>query len=873
MHINSNCAFIAAMTVAGKWADLSGQSPDNRLVSADFIRSLLLGLPLSERTRAEIAEFQPTYAPFTETGRPFSIPVTSAGVRIRGAWIEGIIDLAGCLAPGGLGLPGLSLEQCRLIGLEGADVRDETSLRSLDISQSRLASLSLKDSMFSCLLARNAIIDGAVDISGARPLNGWKPRDWPGADMEAFCASVIHTTDTMLETGQCPEFVLPDTKAEPTDREDDTVLGVGDICWVDMFGSRIGAGMTAIGVKLRALPARPRNHIGVLTTRYSLRLEQIVMDGTLQAFGDSEFDGGLSINMADIRGDVWLGGARLTRGEGIALNAAGTRMRGFFAAGSPLRTVGELTLANARLDGDMDINRAQLDGDGGDAFNANGMHLEGEAALHSGFCARGSVRFEDARISGTLDMREARLSGEGRHALHASNLVVGASILLSKDFRSNGCIWLYGADIGGNLDLNGAAIHGSVAENFQEGLKADNSAPFINAVSGTDLAVGDSVLIGREFKALGSLRFQRARIEKDMGFVHTAIHEMGMEGSKRPDDAIDLGWTRVNGTLILEDNQLRGKINLKHASANLLSDNTAGYSGARDIDMDGFRYDGLYRCDLGHCSSQKAELTTDIVRTRIAWLDGARKYQPQPYINLARVLFEQGRPDAARLILIEKYNRDNQKLDKKQKVSPSAFSRVLDALSSNVTKIKAWITQVFSRIAAPLIRLSTGLYGALFGYGLDPTRAIATLIMSFIIGWGFFTFANTRGMMVVDQQAVAGSVKGAKPGAATGAKLGATIAEADTASEIPCGDAIRPSLYALDVFIPLIDLRQESKCEMGKSSTAPKLFEGFDISPGYVLFSEKEIYCYLKAIYALSGWLIISLSILTLSGILQRREL
>ncbi|WAC47235.1 hypothetical protein OVA03_11015 [Asticcacaulis sp. SL142] len=70
--------------------------------------------------------------------------------------------------------------------------------------------------------------------------------------------------------------------------------------------------------------------------------------------------------------------------------------------------------------------------------------------------------------------------------------------------------------------------------------------------------------------------------------------------------------------------------------------------------------------------------------------------------------------------------------------------------------------------------------------------------------------------------------------------------------ELPCGNNIQPSLYAIDVFIPAIDLHQESQCEISTRDSA-------------------VAWRWAKALYSLMGWLVTSLMILTVSGILRRQ--
>ena len=108
--------------------------------------------------------------------------------------------------------------------------------------------------------------------------------------------------------------------------------------------------------------------------------------------------------------------------------------------------------------------------------------------------------------------------------------------------------------------------------------------------------------------------------------------------------------------------------------------------------------------------------------------------------------------------------------------------------------------------------------------------------------------------MVIDQQAVAGAV--------LEGQIGSQLSSDPVKMDVPCGGSIRPSLYALDVFIPLVDLRQENKCEVGVAENAEGLFAGVPLPNGWRWGggAEVEVCRYLKAIYALAGWLIISSS-------------
>src|SRR5688572_25146060 len=114
---------VVERTREGEVADftaLAGPDGAKPVVRAGFLRKLLLRL-------------DPTW------------PVQAPGVRIRGARIEGALDLTDCA--GGAGLPALALEKCEIPG-------------TIDLSHTRLARLSVYGSQLRRLMAQEAIIDG-----------------------------------------------------------------------------------------------------------------------------------------------------------------------------------------------------------------------------------------------------------------------------------------------------------------------------------------------------------------------------------------------------------------------------------------------------------------------------------------------------------------------------------------------------------------------------------------------------------------------------------------------------------------------------------------------------------------------------------------
>ncbi len=109
------------------------------------------------------------------------------------------------------------------------------------------------------------------------------------------------------------------------------------------------------------------------------------------------------------------------------------------------------------------------------------------------------------------------------------------------------------------------------------------------------------------------------------------------------------------------------------------------------------------------------------------------------------------------------------------------------------------------------------MYG-MFGYLLRPVRAITSLIAAFLVGWAGVSIANDSGMLVIDIEPVAGyaAQEIARESQRTRMVTQLVPGNSPFARNVPCGDTISEPLYALDILIPLIDLRQESRCEVGR---------------------------------------------------------
>ncbi|HYE29717.1 MAG TPA: hypothetical protein VEA61_15980, partial [Allosphingosinicella sp.] len=280
-----------------------------------------------------------------------------------------------------------------------------------------------------------------------------------------------------------------------------------------------------------------------------------------------------------------------------------------------------------------------------------------------------------------------------------------------------------------------------------------------------------------------------------------------------------------------------GSIILCDASCDTLDDDGGRAWGRRvALKLDRFSYSRqVTRAE----SSAAWEKGRDIAESRKAWLDlqlpeadrrpdffirpsNPDSYFPQPLAQQIAVLRNSGEEDAA--IRLEKLKRDTE----------------------------AWLAAVRRRPPGRWVaHILNFLNRALFGHLLSPARAFLTCLALIALGYAGFVIADERGMLSLDTAPVASVFASGDEGGPA-----APLVAAGTAvTSPPCARAVNPLLYAADVFIPLVDLRQEVRCAIRTA-------------PGW--WSEATLWEILKALYAICGWVVISLAIITFTNVARR---
>lgn len=480
---------------------------------------------------------------------------------------------------------------------------------------------------------------------------------------------------------------------------------------------------------------------------------------------------------------------------------------------SDLVAEGGVSLNTARINGQVEASQARFVAGHDDALSAENVVVAHDMLLREGFLAHGNIWLLGAHVGGNLTIVGASVDGGQGRAISADRLVVDGTIQLGRNFRGVGCARFLAARIGGNLEIAINCVIDCVEE---EAINLENAA------IGCDMLVRENVQLG------STLRLMGASVVGDL-----ELRDLTIETSRR--FAIVARALSVDSRLTVADNRLDGEVILVDAACGTLADEMSGYAGARRLHLDGFHYgrvevtDGCWRERVRWLAWQFAPMDAEETAKppkRLPRPTSLDDYHPQPYLQLAKALSTQGHDSDARRIL--SLRRD--------------IERAVAA--RNHVKPFLW------------------LFAVLFDYGLSAGRALATLAVWLIAGAILVAVANARGAMVVDVQSVAAVGQAAKVAAAP--------------APVPCGDQINPPIYAVDLFIPLIDLRQEAKCEVG-AAPGSRLWPGLEVAVPKTpwvwrnVLAEVELWRWAKALYGLCGWMLTSLAILTFSGVLRRQ--
>lgn len=456
-----------------------------------------------------------------------------------------------------------------------------------------------------------------------------------------------------------------------------------------------------------------------------------------------------------------------------------------------------------------------LEGSHVNGFEADRMVCEGDVFLRGGFTANGEVRLLGAQIGGNLECDGAKLDGKDGDALSFDGAVIKGGVFLRNGF-THGEVRLRDAQIGGSFDCGGArleskkgyalvcdgvAIKGDVF--LRGGFTANGTVSLMGAqIGGSLYCSGGTKLDGKQGNAL---LCDGANVASAFFFRELA----------HPVNGISLASMRV-GTLV-DDNQAWGE----------------------RLILDGFVYGEL---------SGDAPADAD---TRLAWLNkqlpshaglngDGRKFKPQPWQQLIRVLRHMGHAEDARQVGIAFEDR-------------LRHANLIGQTPKVWSKPRAWLYQNLSRTAHWLFWLLTG-------YGYRPLRLLAWMFGVWLACGMFYWYAALDGVFAPSDPLVFqnSDYKICAAQNAVNWYLCEKLPEEYT--------GFSPLAYSLDVILPLVDLQQEN--DWAPLIPTPKNIWYEE----WLAFDLKHVARLVVWFEILFGWVASLLLVAVVSGLTKRRE-
>lgn len=336
------------------------------------------------------------------------------------------------------------------------------------------------------------------------------------------------------------------------------------------------------------------------------------------------------------------------------LSLQGSRLPGLYGQGIKvkgslflrrLKSKGTIALSGARIGSQLDCEDGEFDGGRNrDGVQQSALIVQsveiGASLLLVNLSSIGTIEVNGSRVGGQFACIGASLVGgldrdnTQRSSLIAQSVVVGASLIL-RDLSAIGPVDLAGAQIGGQIDCSGATFDGG----------QDKKGVQQEAFNAQSVQIGADLLL-RDTTAKGTIDLDGTRIGGKFS-CEGAQFDAGHHNDRSLQTALGAQRLRVTqGFFFRQVKSVRGQIYLDAAHVGDLADDTASWpSGTDAIYLNGFSYDRVGGSSPLTLASRKGWLE------RGSQLDG--RFFPQPYTQFAKVLREMGHGAEARKVLME----------------------------------------------------------------------------------------------------------------------------------------------------------------------------------------------------------------------------
>ncbi|HEY6729541.1 MAG TPA: hypothetical protein VI039_00785 [Solirubrobacterales bacterium] len=433
-------------------------------------------------------------------------------VHIRGARIEGILDLSDLEACCAIQLIGCRFEEPILL--------DDAQLRTFSLRQSFLAG---------GLWGRGLRVAGDLELYGHR------------------------SEGTVNLQGAETEGDLNCNRAE--------IESPGEALFLDgaVIGGNLALEYFSARGETRLLGGKVHGQLDCTgATMINREGDSFSLDGSF--IGDDLIcadgfvaEGTVRLPAAHVVGDVRFGGAAL-KGDKVALRAEHLRVDGAMRFGRGFKSRGSLLMAGVRVKGSVLMERCKVI-DPVLAIDLDGAKIESSLSMTRKVTAEGEIRMHQAQIHQQFIVLGATFKNPGKCALSADHAVIGGSMFLGAGFVAEGEVRGGGIEVKSQLSLSegsflnpdglallfdgcriGADVmaRNSVAEGMVrfpgstiEGAFEARGATFRNGET-TALVLDSSIIrqgiaLTNGFQALGGVRIVNAEVTGPLNFVNARL--------------------------------------------------------------------------------------------------------------------------------------------------------------------------------------------------------------------------------------------------------------------------------------------------------------------------------------------------------------
>ncbi len=638
-------------------------------------------------------------------------PLHEHGIRIKGAWVDGALDLENCEVP-----VELTLISCVL---HGDIILRDAQILALALTGSETQEISAERLRCSGHVALNgdfcakgpvnlnrSIIDGGVSCGGGR---------FAGGQRGALLMDEMETKGSVeLDQGF-------------------TATGLVSLSTANMGGHLKCSGGNFNG-------AITETKEGNSVRERALFCDQIKVGGSVFLDNGFHATGEVYLRAAEITGSLVCINGSFDNLVGTALSFEQSKIGASIYLSAGFRANGKVSLSGATVTGYLVCNGGTFDGGAkGEAIIGEQAQISGSVTMHAPFSSKGLIRLIGAQIGGNVECSgPGRIEGTEKEGLYLYGATIKGSMLIQEKFSTKGAVVLSVAKIGGNLlcssgifnawtpdglalSMEGAEIGGNVhlRDHFQAtgrvrlnyakigGNLECQSGKFespAGALSLDGAQVKGNVFLSNNFQAIGPVRLYGTKVGGNLecqngsfqasaaeAFLMDAASIEGnvfLRGNFRATGCVRLYGAKIAGNLECTNGSFAapgggtaidarlvqiggeynfqkvakvvGKIDLAGAYAATLNDDYASWQAADAVELDGFRYDRINRAD-----TQPARTGRSFARwlkhflwlgetSFVLWLKKQEKFTPQPWEQLVNALRESGDARQAKIVAVHK---------------------------------------------------------------------------------------------------------------------------------------------------------------------------------------------------------------------------